>query len=196
MSIINALTAFFIKSDSLANAKAVMLHSPTLTKIMLVITNIGGTVCMVILSVLAFAFLAYKKRWRHAFFFSLSMAGALVLELLLKTLAHRQRPENSLVQTSGYAFPSGHATMALVFFSLLIYLFKDDIKKELWKHVFIISSIFLALLIGFSRVYLNAHWLTDVIGGFALGLFWLMLMMLVFKMKNSEKPASEQGKTL
>jgi undecaprenyl-diphosphatase len=196
MSIINVLTAFFIKADALANAKAVMLHSPTLTKIMLVITNIGSTVCMVILSVLVFAFLAYKKRWRHALLFSLSMAGALILELLLKTLVHRQRPENAMVKVSSYTFPSGHATMALVFFSLLIYLFKDDIKKEVWKHVFIISSMFLALLIGFSRIYLNAHWLTDVIGGFALGMFWLMLMILVFKMKNAEKTASEQSKTL
>lgn len=184
MSIINALTAFFIKADSLANAKAAMLHSPTLTKIMLVITNIGSTACMVILSALVFAFLAYKKRWRHALLFSVSMLGALILELLLKTLVHRQRPENALVQASNYAFPSGHATMALVFFSLLIYLFKDDIKKELWKHLFTISCIFLALLIGFSRIYLNAHWLTDVVGGFALGLFWLMLMILVFRIKK------------
>ncbi len=182
--------------DLLVNKQAALIHNPVLTKIMLVITNIGGTACMVTLSILVFAFLAYKKRWRHALLFSVSMAGALILELLLKILVHRQRPENSLVQTSGYAFPSGHATVALVFFSLLIYLFKDDIKKELLKHVFIISSIFLALLIGFSRIYLNVHWLTDVIGGFALGLFWLMLMMLVFKMKNAEKPASEQGKTL
>ena len=196
MSIINALTAFFIKADSLVNAKAAMLHSPTLTKVMLVITNIGGTACLVILSVLVFAFLAYKKRWHHALLFSISMAGALILEILLKTLIHRQRPENALVQVSGFSFPSGHTTMALVFFSLLIYLFKDDIKKELGKHVFVVSSIFLALLIGFSRIYLNVHWLTDVIGGFALGLFWLMLMVLVFKMKNAEKPASEQSKTL
>jgi membrane-associated phospholipid phosphatase len=182
--------------DLLVSKQIILIQNNLLTKVMLFITSIGGTACMVALSVLTFSFLAYKKRWRHALLFSLSMLGALALELLLKILVHRQRPGNALIQASGYSFPSGHATMALVFFPLLIYLFKDNIRKELWKHVLIISCIVIALLIGFSRIYLNVHWLSDVIGGFALGLFWLMLMILLFKMKNAEKPASEQAKTL
>ncbi|MCA9495893.1 MAG: phosphatase PAP2 family protein, partial [Nanoarchaeota archaeon] len=51
-------------------------------------------------------------------------------------------------------FPSGHATMAIIFFSLLLYSFKDDIKKKSLKYIFIISNIVIFLLIGTSRIYL------------------------------------------
>ncbi len=181
MSIIHVLTALLSRADSLANAKAAMLHSPALTRIMFFITSIGGTISMLVLSLLVLGFLAYKKRWQSIFLFAVGMGGGLISELLLKMLVHRARPENALAQEIGYSFPSGHATLAIIFFSLLIYIFRDDIKKELWKHVFIISCIFIALLIGFSRVYLNVHWLSDVIGGFALGVLWLSITIAVSK---------------
>lgn len=191
MSIINVLTALLSKTDSLANAKAAMLHSPALTKIMFFITNIGSTISMLVLSVLVIGFLAYKKRWQNICLFAAGMAGGLILELLLKMLVHRVRPENSLINEVGYSFPSGHATLAIIFFSLLIYIFRDDIKKELWKHVFMISCIVLALLIGFSRIYLNVHWLSDVIGGFALGLLWLSITIAVSKVIFKNKKPTE-----
>jgi undecaprenyl-diphosphatase len=187
MAMVGSLTGLFIKLDVLVNAKIALLQAPLLTKIMLVITSIGSTAGLVILSVIAFALLAYKKRWLNALLLMISMLSGLGAELLIKLIVHRLRPENALVQASGYSFPSGHATMAMLFFLLLIYFFRYDIKNKLWKHVFIISCISIALLIGFSRIYLNAHWLTDVIGGFALGLFWLMLMILMFRIKKPVK---------
>ena len=189
MSLITSLTMFFINLDSLVNAKVVFLQAPMLTKLMLVITSLGSSISMLILSLFAFGFLAYKKRWRNAFLFIFGMIGALISELLIKAIVHRARPENALVHAADYSFPSGHATMALIFFSLAIYLLKDDIKKELWKHLFVISCIVLTLLIGFSRIYLNVHWFSDVIGGFALGLFWLSITILISKMK---KPAEDK----
>ena len=193
MALISSLIGLFIKLDVLVNAKVALLQTPLLTKLMLVITSLGSIAGLIILSVIAFALLAYKKRWLNAMLFSLSMLGGVGIELLIKLIVHRPRLDNALIQASGYSFPSGHATMAMLFFLLLIYLFKDDIKKELWKHVFIISCISIALLIGFSRIYLNAHWLTDVIGGFALGLLWFMLSIFVFKKVEQIKPSSERA---
>jgi undecaprenyl-diphosphatase len=181
MMLINVLTGFFIRMDVLVNAKISLLQAPLLTKIMLVITSIGSIAGLVILSVIAFALLAYKKRWLNALLLVISMLSGVGAELLIKLIVHRLRPDNALIQASGYSFPSGHATMAMLLFSLLIYFFRDDIKDKLWKHVFVVFSIVLALLVGFSRVYLNVHWLSDVIGGFALGLLWLMLSIFVFK---------------
>ena len=193
MTLISSLTGLFIKLDVLANAKIALLQAPLLTKTMLVITSIGSKAGLVTLSVIAFAFLAYKKRWLNAILFALAMLSGLGAELLIKLMVHRLRPENALIQASGYSFPSGHATMAMLFFLLLIYFFRGDIKNKLWKNAFITISIVLALLIGFSRIYLNVHWLSDVIGGFALALLWFMLSIFVFKKAEQIKPGNERA---
>jgi undecaprenyl-diphosphatase len=190
MVMVSSLTGLFIKLDVLVNAKIALLQAPLLTKIMLVITSLGSIAGLVILSAVAFAFLAYKKRWLNALLLAISMLSGLGAELLIKLIVHRLRPENALVQASGYSFPSGHATMAMLFFSLLIYFFRDEIKNKLWKNAFITASIVLALIVGLSRVYLNVHWLTDVIGGFALGLLWFMLSIFVFKQVKKIKLSS------
>jgi len=109
------------------------------------------------------------------------MTGGLLFEVLTKVIIHRARPENALIEVSGYSFPSGHATMAIIFFSLLLYSFKDDIKNKALKNIFIASNIIFFLIIGLSRVYLNVHWFSDVLAGFGLGLFWLTLLILIFK---------------
>lgn len=169
------------KLDVWLNAKIVLLWNPLLNKIMVFITNIASPLHLFLLSVLLFGILIYKKKWYYSFLLLFSMLGGLLFETLIKFIIHRARPENALIKVSGYSFPSGHATMAIIFFSLLLYAFKDDIKNKALKNIFIISNIILFLLVGLSRVYLNVHWLSDVLAGFGLGLFWLTLLILVFK---------------
>jgi undecaprenyl-diphosphatase len=193
VALISSLIGLFIKLDVLVNAKIALLQAPLLTKIMLVITSIGSIAGLVILSVITFALLAYKKRWLNALLLAISMLSGLGVELLIKLIVHRLRPDNALVQASGYSFLSGHATMTILFFLLLIYFFRDDIKNKLWKNAFITTSIVLALLIGFSRIYLNVHWLSDVIGGFILGLLWFMLSIVVFKKAEKIKPGNKRA---
>jgi len=82
------------------------------------------------------------------------------------------------------------ALISMIFFSLLIYLFKDDIKNKVLQNCFIVVNVVLIILIGFSRMYLNVHWFSDVIGGFALGLGWVTLLMLLeqrIKLKPKKK---------
>jgi len=167
--------------DLWINSKIVLLWGPSLNKIMLFITNIASSYHLFILSIILFGILVYKKKWYHSLLFLFSMILALLSELLIKLIIQRARPENALINVSGYSFPSGHATMAIIFFSLLLYSFKDDIRNEALKKSFIAANIVLFLLIGFSRVYLNVHWFSDVIAGFSLGLFWLTLLILMFK---------------
>jgi len=169
------------KLDVWLNAKTVMIWNPILNNVMIVITHIMNSLYLVILSIILFIFLIYKKKWYYAILLVSSLLGGSLFEWLIKLIVHRARPENSLIDIAGYSFPSGHATMAIIFFSLLLYAFKDDIKNKGLKYLFIISNIILFFIIGFSRVYLNVHWLSDVLAGFALGLFWLTLLILVFK---------------
>ena len=116
---------------------------------------------------------------------AMSLIGGKLIQMLIKAVINRARPENSLIAADGYAFPSGHATMAIIFFSLLVYSFKDDIRDIYLKNSFILANVIIFLLIGFSRIYLNVHWLSDVIGGYALGMFVLTYMILMLKVIGS-----------
>ena len=169
------------KLDIWLNAKIILLWGPLLNKIIIFITNIVNPTNLFILSIILFGILIYKKKWYYSLLLLFSMTGGLLFEVLTKVIIHRARPENALIEVSGYSFPSGHATMAIIFFSLLLYSFKDDIKNKALKYIFITSNIVLFLLIGLSRIYLNVHWFSDVLAGFALGLFWLTLLILIFK---------------
>ena len=82
---------------------------------------------------------------------------------------------------TGFSFPSQHAVMAIIFFSLIIFLFAEKIKNNFLKYLFIGANIILILLIGFSRIYLKVHYFSDSLAGLALGLFWLTFLILIFR---------------
>jgi undecaprenyl-diphosphatase len=74
-----------------------------------------------------------------------------------------------LIPETGFSFPSGHTTLSIAFFGVLIYLFKDEIKNKTLRYLFITISLLLPFLIAFSRLYLNVHWFTDVVAGLFIG---------------------------
>jgi undecaprenyl-diphosphatase len=169
------------KIDTWLNAQIATLWTPLLNNMMIFITNFGGSINIIILSIGLFTFLLITKKWHNSLLLLLSMIGGFLGEQTIKEIIARPRPANSLIEISGSSFPSGHATMSIIFFSLLIYSFKNDIKSGLWRNLFVLGNITLFVLIGFSRIYLNVHWLSDVIAGFSLGLFWLTLLIIIFK---------------
>ncbi len=144
-------------------------------------TNLFSPVNLIIVSLVIACFLMWKKRIHHALVLSFGLLGGAFFQALLKQFVERARPENSVVLETGFSFPSGHATLAVIFFCSLIYVFGSRIQNRISREVFGISSLLLFLLVGFSRVYLNVHWVSDVIAGFALGAFWLTSLILFFK---------------
>jgi undecaprenyl-diphosphatase len=157
------------------------LQTPFLTDIMTFVTNIGGMLSLSILSAaLLTCSLIIKKRY-NAILLIFSMGGGLIITESLKEWFARPRPENAIIETTDFSFPSGHSTMSIIFFSLLLYSFKDDIENKYTRALFVAANIGIFLLIGFSRIYLNVHYLSDVIAGFSFGLFWLTLLILFFK---------------
>jgi membrane-associated phospholipid phosphatase len=152
-------------------------YSPSLAQIALFITNFGGTVMITVLFTVTVAFLIVKKRWRYAIISTVALLGALGLQLVIKALTQRIRPEN-LIETN-FSFPSGHTIMAITFVSLLIYSFKDDFKNQIIKYVLIISFSLFFVSVGISRIIIHVHWFSDVIAGLSLGLSWFMLLLLI-----------------
>jgi len=135
-----------------------------------------GFACLVPLS---------RRDWRTSVLILSTVTGDL-MALAVKALVQRPRPSANLVevyeQLQGYSFPSGHVVHYVVFFGVITYLAclalrsvrsTDKILRVAFIVIVVVSSM-LVMLIGLSRVYLGAHWLTDVVGGYLLGGAWLL----------------------
>jgi membrane-associated phospholipid phosphatase len=162
-------------------------YSSLITQIAFFITNFGGTVMITVLFAITIGVLILKKRWRYALISTAALLGALVLQLVIKSLTQRVRPEN-LIETN-FSFPSGHTIMAIVFVSLLIYSFKDDFKNKVIKYVLISAFSLFFVSIGISRIIIHVHWFSDVVAGLSLGLAWFMLLVLIERSITGLVPA-------
>ena len=124
------------------------------------------------------AFVFFSRRWWYRLLaLALTVPGGLVLNLFLKSAFERQRPQfdEPLVKLADFSFPSGHAMMATLFYGLLIVVASVHIKSRPVRALTIAGLCGVILLIGFSRLYLGAHYLSDVLGAMTMGVAWLAL---------------------
>ena len=128
-------------------------------------------------SLLIALYLFVRHKERKGIFFFVVMFFSGVIIYLLKEFFGRLRPLHGIIVESGYAFPSGHSTIIVVFLGLLVYLFAS--KMNGWK-MHLVAGL-LVLVVGFTRLYLRVHWFTDVIAGYVVGLFILFVSVWVFE---------------
>ena len=109
--------------------------------------------------------------------------GAELLFQIVKVLTDRQRPaaEFAYRHYSGLAFPSGHATLTAAVFGALAALIAAASTSWRTKVASWAAALFIAIVVGVSRLYLGAHWLTDVLGGWALGAMWLTAVLVIVR---------------
>ena len=110
----------------------------------------------------------------------LAVFGGILLNFLLKHVFARQRPhfDDPLLTPTTYSFPSGHTLMATVFYGTLCALIMSRIVSWRWRVVTILAAGVMILLVGFSRIYLGAHYLSDVLAAIAEGLAWIAFCLL------------------
>ncbi len=152
-------------------------------KIMLFITFLGKHQFLIPANlILIFYFLLVtKQNWFSIRVITIAISS-LVLMLLLKQLFQRKRPLSPLLKAAkGLSFPSGHAIMAVTFYGLLIYILQHIIEIDWLKYLLTVLVIGLIILIGFSRIYLRVHYTSDVLGGFIIGLLWLLISLAILK---------------
>lgn len=156
-------------ADSL-NAHAI----PWLTQVFVVITTFGSGWVLVPAAALLAAALFRRRRWGDGLVLISATSGAAVLNAVLKLLIHRPRPEflEPLVYAGGYSFPSGHSASAAAFYMTLGLLAAGWVRRWETRVYVLLASVFVVVLIGFSRLYLGVHYLSDVLAGYALGAFW------------------------
>jgi undecaprenyl-diphosphatase len=149
--------------------------TPALTQIARVVTFFGSVGFVTGASFCVAIVLIARKSWYQLLALVLAVGGGGLLNILLKHFFHRQRPvlENPLVTLSSFGFPSGHTMGSTLFYGLLAIFVAQWLRT--WR-LRVLTSCVAALaivLIGLSRIYLGAHYLTDVIGAIAVGLAWL-----------------------
>jgi len=101
-----------------------------------------------------------------------------VVSILLKFIVQRSRPASAMINETGYSFPSNHVVFASILFIMVIYFFVKEMKTEISKRALISFSTIMILFVGSLRIYLNVHWVTDILGGIALGAFITSLVVL------------------
>ena len=148
--------------------------------IMLFITFLGNHKFLIPANLfLIFYFLFIKYSWISIRVVAVALSS-LVLMLLLKSLFKRKRPLAPLLRAvRGLSFPSGHAIISVTFYGLLIYIFFHTVKNNELNYLLTALLIILILLIGFSRVYLRVHYMSDVLAGFIIGVLWLFIALAV-----------------
>jgi undecaprenyl-diphosphatase len=152
----------------------------TITQFMRFITFYGNHSFLVPANLLMIVVLLYykQKKWATANAIA-ALAGVGLMSMLKKILA-RPRPSHPLVEgISNFSFPSGHAMMSLLFYGMLILLCLQFLNNKAYKTVAIFLLVTIILLIGFSRLWLRVHFITDVLAGYAIGLCWLSISMLL-----------------
>jgi len=182
-------TNLILTSDITINHGLNLLRSHYYTKIFLAVTALGGS--SVIIGLLILASLLFWLFNKKTFIAPLliSVAGANLVSNLSKLVFQRPRPLNPVYFETTFSFPSGHATAAMACYGFLIYFCLKNIKQPLNRAILMAGGLFLIFVIGFSRLYLGIHYLSDVIAGYLLGGFWLTLGIILaeYSLKKIKK---------
>lgn len=163
------------------------LRTPFLTYLMLLVTNVGSPFVLSMMAILFAIILVMHRDTFDTLLFMVSISLSILSFVVLKNALHLPRPMGSLVNLTGWSFPSGHATVATAFFFSVGYAFFDKMKTAWGKILLVTSCILAATLVSVSRIYLGAHFALDVLGGIALGLLTVSFTVLVFNIFLAER---------
>jgi undecaprenyl-diphosphatase len=156
------------------------LRTPWADRFMVLVTELGDSRVIGVLALVVLAWLLWRRSWRIAGYWAGAVVFGMAVAYAIKHLLQRPRPlVNFYDGISSYAFPSGHATMSAVVYGFLAVLVARNLPaSRRW-----IAYGLAALLIGaiaVSRIYLGAHWLSDVLGGLGLGFAWVSLAGIAY----------------
>jgi undecaprenyl-diphosphatase len=145
-----------------------------------VISSLGSPAVLIpLVVVVGLAWRGRAQSWRALALLAGAYGGAEGLFQAIKVLVNRPRPPAAMAvgHFSGSAFPSGHATLAVAVWGMLAALAAATTPRWAHKAAAWTAAVFVAGLVGVTRMYLGAHWLTDVVGGWALGALWLFALL-------------------
>lgn len=179
--------------DQMISNKISAIQDPLSTSVFKAITNIGGSLSAIIIGGVILTVLFLKRRRVDIAIVVVTMFLDLGLVELIKHLIERGRPISSVLQETGWSFPSGHASFAGLMMILISSLFISQYKNT-GRVVMQTLIIVIALGIAYSRIYLEVHWVSDVVAGMLLGISIALFTINVLRKlsSGSQKTIEEQ----
>lgn len=131
-----------------------------------------------IFSLATLAYFLWRRVWRIAIFWLVSVGGVAILASILKHVFHRNRPHlwEQVVAHASYSFPSGHSTQSMAIGVALILIFRNS-RQFVW---IVISVACFVMMVGLSRLYLGVHYPTDILASWLLATAWVISISLIF----------------
>ncbi|HEY6152764.1 MAG TPA: phosphatase PAP2 family protein [Candidatus Udaeobacter sp.] len=190
---INALLPFQNSTATLAvenpfwtadHGIAVWFHerlSPTFITVLHAFTDFGSSEWIGLVLFALVLFFVWKRSWPSLVTLIIAVPGGMLLNEWVKVLVHRQRPfvQGQFVDWSGYSFASGHTIGATLLYGQLLLFLLPLLKGRHLRIVCVFGAASLVVLVGFSRIALGAHFLTDVLAAIIFGMVWLILCMVL-----------------
>jgi undecaprenyl-diphosphatase len=171
--------------DAAARLNSLIAGHSVAVSIVKAVTLLGSNGVLWTLIGMAAVALAIRRRWRLTVYLLVTGAGALVLDPVLKALVGRLRPvvAHPIAYGNGASFPSGHALGSIVCYGALFLAFLPALRGT-WRRVFTAMIVTLVAAIGISRLLLGVHYLSDVLGGWTLGITWLGITAFAFELSR------------
>ena len=167
------------------------LRTPAADRLLVAVTQLTDGAAMGIFALLVAGWLAWRRDWALLAHWVAAVAFAVLAPSLLKQLLAIPRP-GAVAGVEEYAFPSGHATRAAALYGFLAVAAARGLSPA-WRWLPYSLAGITAVAIAFSRVYLGAHWPSDVVGGLALGLAWAALLGLAYSRHAPPPPSHIAG---
>jgi undecaprenyl-diphosphatase len=164
--------------------------TPALAALMEWVTELGAFWTLAAFTIACGLVLLVWRRYLLVVDWLLATAGGGLFNLGLKELFHRQRYERMLVEEHSWSFPSGHSMGSALVYGLAVYFLARVLPAWAPRWPLVVGVVILAGLIGFSRMYLGAHYFSDVIGGFTAAGFWIALWVLLIEVRDGPAKAA------
>jgi membrane-associated phospholipid phosphatase len=161
----------------------VAVDNSWLVTLLKVISDVFDPITFRVVTTAAAALLLWRGRRRLALWTLVTVWGAALLGVLLKVVVGRARPDlvDAVATAPGRSFPSGHALTSTVGCAVLLLLVTPLLRRRPWRAVAIAAAVLIPLVVGFARIGLGVHYLSDVVAGELLGLGWVTVTAVAFE---------------
>lgn len=177
---------FLLQFDLPVSLGVASLRQEPLTSAMKGITNLMNPLPFTILVIVTMAILFFRGHKIKSLSFGIFIfVGSVLIMMVFKNIFQRPRPEvvHALINQGNFSFPSGHAINSTLFFGSIMWSSQRWLKNKTARHWLYIIGTALILVIGFSRIYLGVHYLSDILAGYSLATAYLILVVSIFQQK-------------